>query len=192
MANETILTKSLGHLSSTLPPFLIKLVIAVIILLVGFIIGRIVGKLIYRVLHEFELNKVLEKAGIKVNLEDAIKHFVTYLIYFIAIIWALSELGLSTLVLNIIFAAVIVVIIVAILLGIKDFIPNAFAGFSITKKGIIREGDRIKINGLEGKVKKINLAETEVETKSKDIIIVPNSNLKKQSVLVRKSKRKSR
>lgn len=190
MANETILGQSLGYLSSTLSPFLIKLVIAVIILLVGFIIGRIVGKLIYRLLHEFELNKNLEKAGIKFNLEDIIKHFVTYLIYFIAIIWALSELGLSTIVLNIIFAAVIVIIIVAILIGIKDFIPNAFAGFSISKKGIIKEGDIIKINGLEGKVRKINLAETEVETKNKDIILVPNINFKKQAVLVRKSRKK--
>jgi len=188
MVNDSILTKSLGYVSSTFSHFLTNLIVAVIILLVGFIVGRLVGKLVYKMLHEFELNKVIEKVGIKFNLEDILKYFVTYLIYFVAIIWALSELGLSTIILNTLLIAVIVIIIVAIILGIKDFIPNAFAGLSISKKGLIREGDTIKINGLQGRVKKINLAETEVITKGKDIIIVPNVNLKKQSVIVRKKR----
>jgi small-conductance mechanosensitive channel len=108
------------------------------------------------------------------------------MIYFVAIIWALSELGLSTLVLSIILAAVIVMIIVAILLGIKDFVPNAFAGFAIYKKGVMQEGDYIKINSLSGRIKKITLTETEVETKRKELIIVPNMNFRKQAVLIRK------
>lgn len=191
MANSTIFAKSITYLDATISPVLSDLIIAVIILLVGFIIGNVLGKLIYKLLNEFELNKILEKAGIKFNFEEILKHFVMYLIYFISIIWALSELGLSTIILEIIFAAVIIVVIAAILLGIKDFLPNAFAGFSINKKGLIREGDKIKINGLEGKVKKISLAETEIETKNKDIILVPNISFKKQAVLVRKSRRKN-
>ena len=188
MGNESIFAKSLGYLNTTISPFLTKLIVAVIILLIGFIIARIIASIVYKLLHEFELNNALEKAGIKLNLEDIIKLFVIYLIYFIAIIWALTELGLSTIILNILFAAVIIVIIIAILLGIKDFIPNALAGLSMSKKGIIKEGDFIKFNGLEGTVKKINIVDTEVRTKKKEIIIVPNINLKKKAVLIRKKK----
>jgi len=171
-----------------LSKLLMKIIVAAVILLLGFIIGRIVGRLVHRALHEIELNESLKKAGIKLALEDVISHFMTYLIYFVAIIWALSELGLSTMVLSIIFIAIIVIVIVSILLALKDFIPNFFAGLFIHRKEFIKKGNWIKINGVEGKIKKIGLVETEVQTKNKDVVYVPNANLTKQAVMVKKKK----
>lgn len=185
-ASSIFTTQIFGVVLSKL---LMRLVVAAVILLLGFIIGRIVGRLVHKALHEIELNASLKKAGIRLALEDIVSHFITYLIYFVAIIWALSELGLSTAILSVIFVAIIVVLIVSILLALKDFIPNFFAGLFIYKKEFIKPGNWIKINGVEGKIKKIGLIETEVETKNKDVVYVPNANLTKQAVMVSRRRR---
>ena len=175
-----------------LSQFFTKIIIAIIILLIGFVIGRIAGRLLHKVLHEIELDKILKRARIRIAMEDIISHFVTYFIYFITIIWALSELGLTTTILNMISAAMLILIILGVLLAIKDFIPNAFAGFFIYRKELIKPGDKIKINGLEGRVKSISLIETEVETKSGDIILLPNSNITKKVIVIKRRRRKRR
>ncbi len=177
-------------ISGILSQFFTKIIVAIVILLIGFIVGRIAGRLLHKILHEIELDKILKKAGIKIALEDILSHFLTYFIYFITIIWALSELGLTTTILNMVSAAILIVIIVAVLLAVKDFIPNAFSGFFIYRKDLIKPGDRIKINGLEGKVKKISLVETEVETRKGDLILLPNSNVTKKAIIVKKRRRR--
>jgi small-conductance mechanosensitive channel len=83
-------------------------------------------------------------------------------------------------------AAFLILIILSILLAIKDFIPNIISGFLIYKKNLIQQGDKIKIEGLSGKVRKINLVETEVKTSSGDIIHIPNSTLTKKELVVKK------
>lgn len=183
---KDLFAKAIDYADRLFAQLFTKFIVAVIILLIGFIIGRIVGRLIQKVLHEIELNKILKKAGIKLSLETVLSHFTTYFIYFIAIIWALNELGLTTTMLNMISAAALILIIISILLAIKDFMPNAIAGFFIYQKGLIKEGDRIKVDRLEGRVKKISIIETEVETKKGDTIYIPNSTLTKKEVIVKK------
>lgn len=163
-----------------------KLSAALLILLVGFIIGRLVGRLLGRVLHEVELDNILNKTGFKMPVEHTLATFAAYLIYFIAVIMALNQLGLTTAALYIIVGGAIAMIIIATALGIKDFIPNMIAGIFIYRKGIIKENQRMIIKNIEGKVKKISLIETELETKSGDIILVPNSLIIRSTVIVKK------
>jgi len=163
-----------------------KFIVAVVILLIGFIIARIVGKLASRFLQEIELNKILKKAGVKFELEDMLSHLATYFIYFMTIIWALNALGLTTTILNMISAAFLVLIIISILLAVKDFVPNIISGFFIYQKNLIKKGDKVKIDNLEGKVNKISLIETEIKTNKGDIIHIPNSTLTKKELIVKK------
>jgi len=165
--------------------FFVKFIVAVIILLMGIIFGRILGKLTQKFLKEIELNNILKKAHIHLALEQTISHFVKYFIYFIAAIWALNELGLTTTILNMISGAALIVIIISILLAIKDFIPNAMAGFLIYQRGMLKEGNKILVDGLEGEVKKISILETVIETKNKDKIHIPNSTITKKELTVK-------
>jgi len=161
-----------------------KAIAAVIILLIGFIIGKVVAKIFQKFLAEIELNKMMKKAaGIKVSLEEILSYFVQYFIYFIFIIMALNQLGLTTTILNMLSGAIIIVIIISIFLGIKDFIPNFIAGMFIHSKGFIKEGDHIKVKDVQGKIVKINMVETRIETKSGDLIYLPNTMLTKQEVI---------
>jgi len=164
-----------------------KLILALIILLIGFIFGRVIGKILHRILHEIQLDKTLKKTNIHFALEKTISNIVTYFIYFISLIWALNELGLTTTVLNMISAAALILIILSILLAIKDFIPNIISGFYIYQGSILKEGQKISIDNLEGTIRSISLLETQIETSKGDTIHIPNSVITKKEFIVKNS-----
>ncbi|MEM4240432.1 MAG: mechanosensitive ion channel [Candidatus Woesearchaeota archaeon] len=159
---------------------------AVIVLLIGFIIGKVLGKLAQRGLHEVELNRILGKAGIKFGMEELIGRSIECLIYFIAIVVALDQLGVTAIVLYIVIAAVLVVVVIAFLLSIKDFIPNFIAGIRLSHKKLFNVGDTITAGSVSGKVREIGLLETKLVSRNKDIIHIPNSSLVRQEIRVRR------
>jgi len=161
-----------------------KLIIAAIIIFIGFIAGRVIGKIVEKVLKEVELNNILTRlTGFNMPFSSVTSGIVTYFIYFIAIVMALDTLGLDTFVFNLIAFAVILVIILSVLLALKDFIPNFFAGIFIRQKRLIKPGDKIKFGNVSGKVISIDSIETVVETKKKDILYIPNASLVNQEVV---------
>ena len=163
--------------------FFTNFIIATIILLVGFVIGRIFGRIIQKVLHEVELDRIVKSATrFNIPLEHLIASFVSYFIYFIFIIVALEKLGIGTIAFNLLAAGIMIIIIISIFLGIKDFVPNAMSGIVIHSKKIVNEGEVIKFKDIEGKVIHVNLIETRIETKAGDIIHIPNSNLTKTEI----------
>lgn len=185
--NSTIVDKGFNLLDGLFAGIISKFVVATIILLIGFIFGKLIGKLFLSILKEMKIDKAVKKAvGINIPIEDILSSFLTYFIYFVTIIMALNQMGLTTDILNIISAAIMIVIILSIFLGIKDFIPNAISGIIIHNKGFLKKGDNIKIDNLEGKIININLIETKIETKEGDIISIPNLNLTKNKVIKRK------
>ena len=186
MVNVTMLfSRGKGYLNNLFSGLLTNLIVAIIVLLAGFVIGRVIGRIVQKVLHEVELDKMLYKSGFKMPLEHTLGMVTSYIIYFIAVVMALNQLGLTSVVLYIIVGGAVLLIIIATLLGIKDFIPNMIAGFFIYKKGLFREGQKIIIKNVEGKVTKINLFETELETKKGDKIYIPNSMLVKSTLVVK-------
>jgi small conductance mechanosensitive channel len=167
-----------------LRPFYTKIVVAIIILFLGLIAGKLISRLIKKVLLEVELNNIVKNAtGLNLRLESLISLFVKYFIYFIFFIWALERAGLGSIVLNILAGGVIIIIIISLILSIKDFVPNIISGLFINLKGMIQEGDVIKLDNVEGKIIKVDLIETSIETKKKDIIYIPNSVLIKNKII---------
>lgn len=158
---------------------------AIIILLIGFIIGKVLGKLAQRFLHELELNRILKKAGIALSMEEFAGHAIEYFIYFIAIVVALDQLGITAFVLYIIVGLLALVIAAAFVLSIKDFIPNFIAGWRLSRKKLFVVGDTVTIGSVTGKVKEAGLLETRLQSRN-DVIHIPNSILFKQEIRVRK------
>jgi len=194
MANETVIVegvdKGVDLVSDFFHNIYSRILVAVIILFAGFIIGKLAGKLVKKVLHELEVDSVLKKlARTEVSLENMLMHGTTYLIYFIAIIMALNHLGVTTAVLQMISGAAIVLLVIAILLGVKDFIPNAFAGFRIHRNKFLEEGEMISVKGMEGKVVHMDLLETEIKTSRGDSVYIPNSTLTKTEVIKLKTRK---
>ena len=149
-------------------------VIAVIILLIGFIVGRILGKLVQGILHELELDTLLSKIRMRAGLEEFLGTLVSYLVYAVAVVMALNQVGITQMVMNVVAGIAIIMIIVSLLLTVKDYAPNLVAGIRLRQKRALSPGDWIGAKGLEGKVLHAGLLETRIETKQKDIIYIPN------------------
>ncbi|MFH0752353.1 MAG: mechanosensitive ion channel domain-containing protein [archaeon] len=159
------------------------LVAAVAIASAGIIVGTILGKVVKRVLHEFEVNKVLKAQGMTLPVEEFLSGIIKYAIYLVGIVWALAELGLATMAMEIILAVIFVLLAVFVILAFKDFIPNIMAGFFLHQKGMIKAGDYIRVKSVEGKVLEIDFIETKIKMKNGDTIMVPNSILTKNEVV---------
>ena len=162
---------------------LVILVAAIAILLIGVLLARFFSKLIQKILKEIELNKILKtELGISLPIEEFISKFILYIIYFAAIILALDQLGLTTIVLYAILTIILIIIIVLIILAFKDFMPNLAAGIYLYQKKIIKEGDSVEFLQVKGIVTKIELIETKIKTKEGDEIYIPNSLLIKTEI----------
>lgn len=189
----SFINKGVSYFSIFFRKIYSKLLVAAVLLLVGFIVGKILGNLVKRMLHEFDVNVVIKKtAKMEIAFEEMAGKFVAYSVYFITIIMALNQLNITTTILQMIYLAVIIIIVVSILLALKDFIPNLFAGFFIYKKKFIKDGEIIKIRGMEGKVVGMDLLETKVQTKDGDMIYIPNSALTKTEITKVKEAKKGK
>jgi len=166
--------------------FIVNLVAALLILILGVIFGNLAGKIIKKILHELELNRVLKEAGLKISIEELTASFVKYIIYFIGIIWALSQLGLATTVLEILLIIILIILVIFIILAFKDFVPNITAGIFIHQKELFKKGDVIKVKHIQGKIIETNLIETRIKAKDGDIVIIPNAMITKSEIVKKK------
>ena len=170
--------------------FTLNLVASIVILIIGLIIGKFLSNLTKKILQELELDRVLkEQARIKLPLTQFISSIVKYVIYFIAIIAALNQLGLKSFILNSILVIIIVLLVIFMVLSLKDFIPNLVAGLFLYQKRNINPGEIIQVNNIEGEVLNITLFETKIRTKNHEIVYIPNSILTKSMVIKKKKLR---
>jgi small-conductance mechanosensitive channel len=88
--------------------------------------------------------------------------------------------------LYIVVGAILMLIILTFLVGLKDIIPNFMAWIILQRKKNIRVGTRIEVKNINGHVEKIGYLETEIKTDQGDILYVPNSLFLKSKVWVRK------
>lgn len=174
-------------LSSRLSDLTINLIAVIVILLVGLVVGRFLGNLTRKTLHELELDRLLrEQTRFKIPLEQFIGSLVRFIIYFIAIIFALNQFKLQTAILNIILIIILIILSAFIILAIKDFIPNLVAGLFLHQKRNIKVGEKIEVNNIEGEIVNMSLFETKIRTHRGEIIYIPNSVLTKNIVIKKK------
>ncbi len=192
MVSQTLET-AFNYLHNLFSSFYYDILIAVIILLIGFILGKLLSKVIQKVMNSLEVDNITKKATrVEIGLEKAIGTFTKYFIYFIAIIMALNQLNITTTILQMFSAAILIIVIISIILAIKDFVPNTFAGFYLYRNKFIKEGETIRVKGIEGVVKHINLVETKLETREGDLVYIPNSALTKTEIIKVKPQVKKR
>lgn len=164
-----------------------RVLISVVIFVIGLIVGRLAGNFVRKLLGELEVNRVVKRAtSTSPNVEDRAGTIVSYLIYAFAGILALDQLGVATPLLIGFGGFILLIVALAFILGVKDYIPNFIAGILIYKKELFLKGDVISIDDLTGKVTKIGLVETELRSGG-DRIFIPNSTIIKKEVRVKPS-----
>jgi len=182
MVNETAVT----GVVDTVQSYFYTILVGIVILLIGFGLGILVKKLLKKVLKEIELNRIMNKVGVTYNLEGGISSIVSYLIYLITIVFFLNQLGITSIVLYLIIGAILMLIILTFLVGLKDVIPNFISWLYLQKKDKIKEGRKVEVKEIYGIVEKIGFLETEIKTENGDILYVPNSLFMKSKFKVKK------
>lgn len=181
--NETLLLAKESLV--TVNPLLTSIVLAIVIFIAGLILGRISGKIIERIMKNFKVDPTLKKkTNIKLSIGKFLSVFVQTSIYIIFTIIALNYIGITSLLLNILFVAIIVILSISFLLALKDSLPNLIAGLSIRRNLVV--GKKLKTNDLEGVIKSLTLFEVEVEKSNGDILHIPNSVFVKEKYVTKK------
>ena len=166
-------------------PTLLKLWVVIVIILAGIVVGKLVGRVIKKLAKEIELNKIIKNLlNLNLPVDSLLSKIVSWIIYIIAVIFALDQVGYGSATLNIILIFILVIIVILVLFSVKDFIPNIIAGFIIYAKGNLKKGVKIKVNNLTGTISSISLLETKIKTK-KETIFIPNSILIKNSIVIK-------
>jgi|SRR3989344_9175473 len=150
---------------------------AFLIVLLGLISSRIIYNIIKRAIKEFELKYLFKKVKLE-RIEKQLPIVIKYLIIAISIIFALLQLGISLTTIKIMSLIIAGITVIFMILSFKDIWSNLIAGIIIKRSGKLKIGETIKIKNIEGKIIKIGLLETEIETKSKETVHIPNSLLK--------------
>ncbi|MDP2750235.1 MAG: mechanosensitive ion channel [Nanoarchaeota archaeon] len=184
MATNPFSAQFVSTIAKILSPVMQDIVVALVTLLLGLIIARLLGKLVEQLIIFAKLNKVFKKAtGVRVAFSEVAGSIVIYLFYFITIVITLNLLKATSIVIYAFSGIILFVVILALLLGIKDFIPNMFAGVYISHKGLLRVGDFVKFKDIEGRITEIGLVGTKIVTDQKDLFYIPNSILAKSEII---------
>jgi len=141
-------------------------VIQVIEVILGLTITYIAGKLISK-----SIFKLFEKTPFPENIENAIAKISKYIIYTIGIFVVIAFLGfdLTSLILG------LGAFSIAISFATSTIIQNLVSGLLVQADRAFQIGDRIMIQGIEGKVVKISVRTTVIETKEGHWVYIPNA-----------------
>lgn len=149
---------------------LIKLVYAILILF-----GARVG---YFLLHRLILSRFYRRRKIDTGRRFAINRIIKYVIYLIAILFALKATGIE---LSLIWAGG-AALLAGIALGMQHTFADLVGGIILLIEGSVEVGDVVIVDEMVGTIKTIGLRTSKIETLDNITKIVPNSKLVSENV----------
>mgnify|MGYP001564115788 CR=1 FL=1 len=149
--------------------------VGVVILFVGLSIGLLAKKVLQRLLQEIGLNKILGKVGVTQDLEKALSIIASWLIYLFTVLYFLEHLGIRSYALYLFAGALLLLVILTFIVGLKDIIPNFVGWLVIQKQGHIKVGRNLAVKEIAGVVERVGFLETEIRTERGDVLYVPNA-----------------
>jgi small-conductance mechanosensitive channel len=141
---------------------LLQIIEVIVAVAITYLIAKIVSR---------TLAKVFEKTDFPEEMEKWIVRISKYLVYIIGLLAIVSLSGFD-------LTSVIVglgAFSIAISFAMSNVIQNFVAGLLVQADSTFKLGDEIKIQSFEGKVAKISIRTTIIETKDGDLVVIPNS-----------------
>ncbi len=140
------------------------IVSAVVLLLIGFAATRFVQRWLER--------RFLPRTGLDPGLQNSVSVLFGYAGGIIALIFALSALGIDLQKIALIAGA----LSVGIGFGLQSVVSNFVCGIILLAERPIRVGDWVLVKNEEGYVRRISVRATEIETFDRASVIVPNQD----------------
>jgi len=157
---QTIINKIIEYLVA----YSFRIIGAIIILIVGLGIAKTISKIV---------NSILERKNIDITLAKFIANCVKFLIIIFALIIALGKFGITIAP----FIAAIGAGAFGLTYAIQGPLSNYGAGVAIIIGRPFKIGSTIKVAGVSGVVKEINLGNTILEDEDGVLITIPNKHI---------------
>ena len=135
---------------------------ALLLWIIGYIVVRLVIIVVKRILGRSKVDTVAK---------GFILSFVRFVLHLVLIIMVLRALGVE-------ITGVVAALAtagLAVSLALKDSLSNVACGIILLINKPFKEGDYIKVNGVEGKVKNIKIFTTALLSYDNKLIVLPNS-----------------
>ena len=124
-----------------------------------------------RLLQKWFERQLLPRTDIELSLQQSIAAIIGYIGVIVAIVLALSQLGIDLQKVALIAGA----LSVGIGFGLQSIVQNFVSGLILLAERPIRIGDWVVVKGEEGYVRRIRVRATEIETFERATVIVPNA-----------------
>lgn len=141
------------------------IVTAFIILLVGILATRGVQRWLN--------TRFLPRTTLEPSLQNSVSTIFGYVGVIAALLLALAQMGLDFQKITIVAGA----LSIGIGFGLQSVVSNFVSGLILLAERPIRVGDIINVKGEEGRVQRIHVRATEIETGDNASVIIPNSEL---------------
>lgn len=156
--------------ADTMAAYAIIIIKVLIILLVAYLVVKVIDHWLNRWSNRISAQEGNQRV---LTLSKVLQSLLTYVIYFIAIVMILQELGVNTA--SILASAGIVG--VAVGFGAQSLVKDVISGFFILLENQYAVGDTVTISGDEGTVEDISLRCTRIKGASGELYIIPNGQI---------------
>jgi small conductance mechanosensitive channel len=147
----------------------------VLMALIIFIVGQWLAKFVAMI-----VEKLMVKAKVNPSLVTFGKNVIYYMLWVMVAIAALNKLGVETTS----FVALVGAAGLAVGLALQGSLSNFAAGVLILIFQPFNLGDRVETTGVAGIVKEIQMFNTIIHTEDKKIVIIPNSKITGDKIIV--------
>ncbi len=137
------------------------------------------ARLIFWMVTQLVLYRYYKRSQIDSGSQYAINQLLKYVIYTMALLWAISSLGIEMTVLWGGAAA----LLVGIGLGLQQTFNDFFSGIVLLFERSVEIGHVLNIGGMVGTVQEIGLRTSLIETRDNITVVVPNSKLVTDNVI---------
>lgn len=148
------------------------------ITLIKFILVIIIGRIFLWIVRKQILQRFFQKVD-DPGRQFAIQQFVKYIVYILTFLFALQTLGIS---LSVLWAGS-AALLVGFGLGMQQNFNDLVSGIILLIESSVAVGDVVTVDGIVGKVKRIGLRTSEVESMDEITIVIPNSKLVVDNVI---------
>ena len=131
-----------------------------------------------RITKRFVDSSLLTKLTFPEDTKFTISILLRNLVLIVAALFGLSIIGIDLSSLAILFG----VLGVGLGFGLQGTVANFMAGLILIFERPIKEGDRIRVSGMEGNVVQIRFRSTIINTITNETIVVPNKNLVEDNI----------
>jgi small-conductance mechanosensitive channel len=139
----------------------------------------VIARFLFVFIRKAFLIRYFQRRKIDEGRQFAISQLIKYLIYILAFFLAIEAVGINITVLYAAGAA----LLVGLGIGIQQTFNDFMSGIILLVEGSIKKGDWLLIGDMEGKVMRIGLRTSLIQTRRRIAVIVPNSKITVENVI---------